>query len=107
MKGTTQDEELKKAGLDLNDIVDWSWSRATWRSGPADRPRLRRQQVPEGPRLRHLEGYVKAENSDRGEWAFRDGQSPCRWARSPKICKYEKLRENPGPFYEDSKWYAA
>jgi hypothetical protein len=23
----------------------------------------------------------------------------------PEICKYEQMREKPGPFYQDDKWY--
>jgi hypothetical protein len=53
-----------------------------------------------------ISGFVKAEDSERGEWAFRDGQ-PVPLGPEPAICKYEQLRERPGPFYEDTKWYAA
>lgn len=106
MKGTTQDEELKKAGLDLNDIVDVElepgdlaiWGLLTVHGSDANKS--------EKDRAFAISGYVKAENSDRGEWAFRVGESVPLGAE-PEICKYEKLRENPGPFYEDSKWYAA
>jgi len=106
MKGTTQDEELKKAGLDLNDIVDVElepgdlaiWGLLTVHGSDANKSAKDRAFA--------ISGYVKAENSDRGEWAFRDGVSVPLGAE-PEICKYEKLREKPGPFYEDSKWYAA
>jgi ectoine hydroxylase-related dioxygenase (phytanoyl-CoA dioxygenase family) len=106
MKGATQDEELKKAGLDLRDIVDVElepgdlaiWGLLTVHGSDANRS--------EKDRAFAISGYVKAQNSDRGEWAFRDGKS-IPLGPEPEICKYEKLRENPGPFYEDSKWYAA
>jgi ectoine hydroxylase-related dioxygenase (phytanoyl-CoA dioxygenase family) len=96
----------KKGYLDLNDIVDVVlepgdlaiWGLLTVHGSDANKS--------EKDRAFAISGYVKAENSDRGEWAFRDGESVPLGAE-PEICKYEKLRENPGPFYEDSKWYAA
>ena len=39
----------------------------------------------------------------RGEWAFRGGVST-PLGHEPEICKYEQLRERPGPFYVESDW---
>jgi phytanoyl-CoA hydroxylase len=44
-----------------------------------------------------INSYVRAADSDRGEWAFRGGVSTPLGAE-PEICKYEQLRERPGPF---------
>ncbi|MCC7050103.1 MAG: phytanoyl-CoA dioxygenase family protein [Alphaproteobacteria bacterium] len=106
MKGATQDAELQQAGLDLKDIVDVElepgdlaiWGLLTVHGSDANRSAMDRAFA--------ISGYVQAHNSDRGEWAFRDGK-PVPLGPVPEICKYEKLREKPGPFYEDSKWYAA
>jgi phytanoyl-CoA hydroxylase len=50
-----------------------------------------------------INSYVRANDSDRGEWAFKDGQSK-PLGTEPEICKYEQLRERPGPFYIESDW---
>ena len=52
-----------------------------------------------------ISSHVEAENSERGEWAFRDGH-PVPLCPEPQVCKYEKLMENPGPFYDEDEWYA-
>jgi phytanoyl-CoA hydroxylase len=51
-----------------------------------------------------IQSYVRAATSQRGEWAFRDGESVPLGAE-PEICKYEQLREKPGPFYDESRWF--
>ena len=50
-----------------------------------------------------INSYVRAADSERGEWAFRGGVSTPLGAE-PQICKYEQLRERPGPFYVESDW---
>jgi ectoine hydroxylase-related dioxygenase (phytanoyl-CoA dioxygenase family) len=45
----------------------------------------------------YLNGYVKAENADRGAWAFRNGV-PCPLGE-PVLIHYEDLYRRPGPFY--------
>jgi ectoine hydroxylase-related dioxygenase (phytanoyl-CoA dioxygenase family) len=50
-----------------------------------------------------INSYVRAADSERGEWAFRDGSSTPLGA-TPQICKYEALLEKPGPFYIESDW---
>jgi hypothetical protein len=46
----------------------------------------------------YINGYVRAADCDRGEWAFRDG-SPVPFGREPAVVHYEELRERPGPHY--------
>jgi ectoine hydroxylase-related dioxygenase (phytanoyl-CoA dioxygenase family) len=104
MKGETQEQELRKAGLDPADIVDLELEPgdfAIWGllSVHGSDPNRSAQD-----RAFQISAYVTAENSERGEWAFRDGK-PVRLGAEPEICKYEALRERPGPFYEDTKWY--
>jgi ectoine hydroxylase-related dioxygenase (phytanoyl-CoA dioxygenase family) len=48
----------------------------------------------------YINGYVTAENCDRGEWAFRDG-APCELG-APVLVHYEDLFKHPGPHYEDA-----
>jgi hypothetical protein len=51
-----------------------------------------------------INSYVRASDSpERGEWVFRDGQ-PVPLGPEPQICKYEQLREKPGPFYIEEDW---
>lgn len=46
----------------------------------------------------YINGYVRAGDCDRGEWAFRDGE-PVPLGREPALVHYEKLREDPHPHY--------
>ena len=48
----------------------------------------------------YINGYVRAADCDRGEWAFRNGR-PVPFGREPAIVHFEELRERPGPHYTD------
>jgi hypothetical protein len=48
----------------------------------------------------YINGYVRAEDCDRGEWAFQDGR-PVPLGPEPALVHYEALRERPGPQYVD------
>ena len=48
----------------------------------------------------YINGYVIADNCDRGEWAFRDGK-PCKLEGAPSLVHYEDLYTNPGPRFVD------
>lgn len=48
----------------------------------------------------YINGYVIAENCDRGEWAFRDGK-PCPLEGEQSLVHYEELYTNPGPMFVD------
>jgi phytanoyl-CoA hydroxylase len=103
MVGQTQDEELRRAGLDPNDIVTCEmqpgdlllWTLFTVHGSAPN--------VSDYDRRFMINSYVRAGDSDRGEWAFRDGVST-PLGLEPQICKYEQLRERPGPFYIESDW---
>ena len=99
-----QDEELRRAGLnpaaalqlemDPGDLAIWTLF-TVHGSGP---------NTSRDERILMLNSYVRAEDSpQRGEWAFRDGRS-IPLGQQPEICRYERLRENPGPFYIDEDW---
>ncbi|HET9427420.1 MAG TPA: phytanoyl-CoA dioxygenase family protein [Allosphingosinicella sp.] len=47
----------------------------------------------------YINGYVRATDCDRGEWAFRDGR-PVPLGPEPAIVHYEQLRERGEPHYE-------
>ena len=46
----------------------------------------------------YINGYVRAEDCDRGEWAFRDGR-PVPLGPEPSLVHYEALRERGDPHY--------
>ncbi len=104
MKGTTQDDELLRAGLDPARVVDLElepgdlalWGLLTVHGSNANNS--------QHDRAFAIQSYVRACTSERGEWAFRDGVSTPLGAE-PVICKYEQLIEKPGPFYDESKWF--
>ena len=105
MKGVTEEPVLRAAGLDPDAIVDIElepgdlvmWSLLTIHGSDINRSHKDRAFL--------LSSYVKAANSERGEWAFRGGESVALGPQ-PQLCKYEQLHTKPGPFYSDDKWYA-
>jgi ectoine hydroxylase-related dioxygenase (phytanoyl-CoA dioxygenase family) len=91
------DEQLLAAGLDPKKLVDVELDPgdvALWNvytihgSGP---------NATEGDRRFYLNGYVRAEDCDRGEWAFRDGV-PCALGE-PVLVHYEELLTRPEPHF--------
>lgn len=103
MTGTTPDDDLRKAGLDPEDAITCVmepgdlllWTLYTVHgSAPNRSPHERRFLI---------NSYVRAGDSDRGEWTFRDGVST-PLGPEPEVCKYEQLRHNPGPFYIEPTW---
>jgi hypothetical protein len=46
----------------------------------------------------YVNGYVRAEDCDRGEWAFRGGE-PVPFGSEPALVHYEALRERGEPHY--------
>ena len=105
MKGVTEEPVLRAAGLDPDAIVDIElepgdlvmWSLLTVHGSAINRSQKDRAFL--------LSSYVKAANSDRGEWTVRGGES-VTLGPQPQLCKYEQLHTKPGPFYSDEKWYA-
>ncbi|HEX8532747.1 MAG TPA: phytanoyl-CoA dioxygenase family protein [Allosphingosinicella sp.] len=97
--GTTMsDEALTAAGLSPGDAVDLVlepgdlalWSPYLVHGSGTNRSDHRR-------RL-YINGYVRAEDCDRGEWAFRDGQ-PVPLGPEPALVHYEALYERGEPHY--------
>jgi ectoine hydroxylase-related dioxygenase (phytanoyl-CoA dioxygenase family) len=79
----------KLVGLDLEpgDVAFWNVY-TIHGSGPNTTP---------GDRRFYLNGYVKAADCDRGEWAFRAGQ-PVPLGK-PVLVHYDDLHKRPGPHY--------
>jgi ectoine hydroxylase-related dioxygenase (phytanoyl-CoA dioxygenase family) len=46
----------------------------------------------------YINGYVRAQDCDRGEWTFRDGV-PVPFGPEPALVHYEELHEHPEPHY--------
>jgi phytanoyl-CoA hydroxylase len=103
MTGQSADEDLRKVGLDPSTIVTCEmepgdlllWTLYTVHGSAPN--------VSDYDRRFMINSYVRAADSERGEWAFRNGVSTPLGAE-PEICKYEELREKPGPFYIDPTW---
>jgi len=103
MAGQTPDEELRRAGLDPDSAVICEmepgdlvlWTLYTVHGSAPNRSAEERRFL--------ISSYARAADSDRGEWTFRDGVST-PLGPEPQICKYEQLRERPGPFYIEDTW---
>jgi ectoine hydroxylase-related dioxygenase (phytanoyl-CoA dioxygenase family) len=48
----------------------------------------------------YINGYVRASDCDRGEWAFRSG-APVPFGPRPALVHYDELEERPEPHYPD------
>jgi ectoine hydroxylase-related dioxygenase (phytanoyl-CoA dioxygenase family) len=48
----------------------------------------------------YINGYVRARDCDRGEWAFRNGE-PVAFGPAPALVHYEDLYERSGPHYPE------
>lgn len=104
MKGVNHEDELIRAGLDPAARVDFRldpgdlaiWTLLTVHGSLPNRG--------DRDRCFMINSYVRASDSpERGEWVFRDGV-PVPLGDEPQICKYEQLRERPGPFYIEEDW---
>ena len=100
MDGEMADDSLRRAGLDPARIIDLDlapgdvafWNAYTIHGSGAN--------VSAHDRRFYLNGYVRAADCDRGEWAFRAGR-PCPLG-APVLVHYEALHERPEPhFVED------
>jgi hypothetical protein len=92
------DDALLAVGLSPDDSVDLIlepgdlalWSPFLVHGSGANGARHRR-------RL-YINGYVRAADCDRGEWAFRDGE-PVPLGPEPALVHYEELHRRRGPHY--------
>lgn len=92
------DDVLAAVGLSPSDVVDMLldpgdlalWSPFLVHGSGSNRSAHKR-------RL-YINGYVRADDCDRGEWAFRDGE-PVPLGEAPALVHYDQLHERAGPHY--------
>jgi len=104
MKGLTAEDELRKVGIAPATIVPLElepgdlamWGLLTVHGSAPNKS--------QHDRAFALSSYVRADTTQRGEWAFRDGVS-VPLGDAPVLCKYEKLFEEPGPMYDTTAWW--
>jgi ectoine hydroxylase-related dioxygenase (phytanoyl-CoA dioxygenase family) len=99
VRGTAmRDAVLDAVGLDAADAVDLVlepgdlalWSPHLVHGSGTNRSAHRRRF--------YINGYVRALDCDRGEWAFRGGR-PVPFGPRPALVHYEELHERSGPHY--------
>jgi ectoine hydroxylase-related dioxygenase (phytanoyl-CoA dioxygenase family) len=103
MAGGPEEETLAKANLDPAKVVDVLmepgdmvlWHPLTVHASGAN--------VSAIDRRIYINGYAIAGNTDRGEWAFRNG-APCPLGAEPALVHYEDLYQRPEPHYVDNSW---
>ena len=93
-----QDAALERVGLSADDAVQLEldpgdlalWNPYLVHGSGTNRSDHRRRF--------YINGYVRAADCDRGEWAFRDGE-PVPLGPAPALVHYEALRERGEPHY--------
>ena len=94
------DSALDAVGLSASDAIDLVlepgdlalWSPYLVHGSGSNRSRHKRRF--------YINGYVRALDCDRGEWAFRNGR-PVPLGPKPALVHFEDLNERPGPHYVD------
>lgn len=92
------DDALTDAGLELSDIVDLVLEPGDFAMWSPYLVHGSGTNTSDHQRRLYINGYVRAEDCDRGEWAFRAGQ-PVPFGAEQAIVHYEELRERPDPHY--------
>lgn len=98
LQQTMQDAALQAVGLDPAEAIDLELAPgdlALWSPFLVHGSGINSTS---GDRRLYINGYVTAENCDRGEWAFRAGQ-PQRLGVEPVLVHYEALHEKPEPHF--------
>jgi ectoine hydroxylase-related dioxygenase (phytanoyl-CoA dioxygenase family) len=93
------DQRLAAAGLDPSKVIDLELNPgdiALWNVFTIHGSGRNRTQ---GDRRFYLNGYVRAADCDRGEFAFRDG-APAKLG-APVLVHYEELHQRPEPHFVD------
>lgn len=92
------DDVLEGAGLSVDDVIDLDLAPgdlALWNPYLVHGSGTNRS---DHQRRLYINGYVRAEDCDRGEWAFKDG-APVPLGPEPALVHYEELRERGEPHY--------
>jgi ectoine hydroxylase-related dioxygenase (phytanoyl-CoA dioxygenase family) len=99
-----QQDVLTTAGLDANNLVDIELEPgdvAIWYSYVIHGSRPNNST---SDRRGFLSSYNRAQDTDRGEWAFRNGV-PCPLTGEPALINYEDLYEDEDPHYVEGALY--
>jgi ectoine hydroxylase-related dioxygenase (phytanoyl-CoA dioxygenase family) len=90
------DDDLKKIGLDPKHVVSLDMAPGDFALWHLDLLHGSGPNTAAADRRFYINGYVRADACDRGEWAFKNGM-PCRLGE-PVLVHYEELHTRPGPY---------
>jgi ectoine hydroxylase-related dioxygenase (phytanoyl-CoA dioxygenase family) len=97
MDGDMADESLRRAGLDPARVVDLELQPGDLAFWNAFTIHGSGRNMTARDRRFYLNGYVRAADCDRGEWAFRNGVP--QTLGEPVLVHYDALHEHPEPHY--------
>jgi ectoine hydroxylase-related dioxygenase (phytanoyl-CoA dioxygenase family) len=97
MDGSMAEASLRRAGLDPAKLVDLALEPGDVALWNAFTIHGSGRNVTGHDRRFYLNGYVRAADCDRGEWAFRDGVPQS--LGEPVLVHYDALHERPEPHY--------
>lgn len=97
---STAEADWKKAGVNLDNLIDVAmpmgsvalWTPYTIHGGGIN-------VTTDNERRLYINGYVKAENCDRGEWTFRHGQPVSLDLTNQALVQFEEIKEKSHAFY--------
>lgn len=92
------DDALRDAGIDPSSVVDLELAPGDIAMWSPYLVHGSGRNTADHPRRFYINGYVRAADCDRGEWAFRDGR-PVPLGPEPALVHYEALHEKPEPHY--------
>ncbi len=92
------DDALRGAGVDPADVIDLEMEPGDIAMWSPYLVHGSGRNTADHQRRLYINGYVSAQDCDRGEWAFREGQ-PVPLGPEPVLVHYEALHENPEPHY--------
>ena len=96
----TNEEGFRRAGIDTGKMIDVEMSAgdiALW--GPYTVHGGGINTTSDNARRLYINGYVKAENCDRGEWAFKAGQPLSIDFDQQALIQFEEIHSKTEPFY--------
>ena len=92
------DDALRAAGIDPANVIDLQLEPGDIAMWSPYLVHGSGRNTADHQRRLYINGYVRAADCDRGEWAFRDGR-PVPLGPEPALVHYEALHENPEPHY--------
>lgn len=92
------DDALRAAGIDPASVVDLEMEPGDVAMWSPYLVHGSGRNTADHQRRFYINGYVRAQDCDRGEWAFRNSQ-PVPLGPEPVLVHYEALHEHPEPHY--------